>query len=97
MTLVVDASVACKWFVEEEGSAAATQLLGLGQALAAPDLIVPEVSSALHKKLRADLITVEQARVAIEGLPDGTHRVLRCRVCTDARRGHHRAHAADER
>jgi predicted nucleic acid-binding protein len=43
MILVVDASVACKWFVEEDGSQAAEALLDSGSTLLAPDLLVPEV------------------------------------------------------
>lgn len=48
---VIDASVAIKWFVDEPDSSAAYQLLeshGSGEApLAAPDLIVYEVSNVL--------------------------------------------------
>ena len=52
MTLVVDASVACKWFVAESGSDAAAALLAGDQMLLAPDLIVPEVCNAAWSKLR---------------------------------------------
>ena len=43
MTLVVDASVALKWFVEEEGSDQARSLLDGEAALVVPDLAVAEV------------------------------------------------------
>jgi predicted nucleic acid-binding protein len=43
VTLVVDASVACTWFIVESGSVAAEALLTGGRALLAPDVIVPEV------------------------------------------------------
>lgn len=69
MSLVVDASIACKWFVEEEGSAEAEKLLATGEALLAPDLIVAEVCSAIWKKLRAGQMTSMQATAAMEGLP----------------------------
>ncbi len=69
MSLVVDASIACKWFVEEEGSAEAEKLLASGDTLLAPDLIVPEVCSAIWKKLRARQLTSVQATAAMEGLP----------------------------
>ena len=69
MSLVVDASVACKWFVEEEGSAEAETLMGSGEALLAPDLVVAEVCSAIWKKLRAGHITSSHAAAAMEGLP----------------------------
>ncbi len=68
MTLVVDASVACKWFVEEAGSAAAAVLLEGGESLVAPDLVVAEVCNALWRKLRAGEIAAEQAEAGVEGL-----------------------------
>ena len=70
MTLVVDASVACKWFVAESGSAAAEALLAGDQMLLAPDLIVPEVCNAAWSKLRRGEIAPEQATAMVEGLPD---------------------------
>ncbi len=68
MTLVVDASVACKWLVEEDGSAAAAAVLDGGESLVAPDLIVAEVCNALWRKLRAGEIAAEQAEAGVEGL-----------------------------
>ena len=52
MTLVVDASVACRWFVEEEGSVQAEALLTGDEGLVAPDLIIAEVCNAAWRKLR---------------------------------------------
>ena len=69
MNLVVDASVACKWFAEETGSAAAEKLLAGDDALLAPDLIVPEVCSVLWKKQRNGEMESQQAAAAIEELP----------------------------
>ncbi len=43
MTLVVDASVALKWFVAEDGSTRAAALLAGPELLVAPDLIEDEV------------------------------------------------------
>ena len=68
MSWAIDASIACKWFVEEEGSAAAEKLLVGGETLLAPDLIVAEVCSALWKKLRAGHMTTAQATTAMNGL-----------------------------
>jgi predicted nucleic acid-binding protein len=51
MTLVVDASVALKWFVAEDGSDVAVALLD-GEALIAPDLVLAEVCNAAWKSLR---------------------------------------------
>lgn len=56
MIFVVDASVAAKWFVEEENSEAARKLLDhLGAATAAlhaPDLIIAEMGNLLWRKCR---------------------------------------------
>lgn len=49
-TLVVDASVALKWVIEEEGSDAAADLAG--QPLIAPDLLWIECANALWVKAR---------------------------------------------
>jgi predicted nucleic acid-binding protein len=52
MALIVDASVAAKWFVLETGHREARALLGQGQDLLAPELIVAEVSNALWLQAR---------------------------------------------
>lgn len=52
MTLVVDASVAVKWFVEEDGSDRALQLLESGEPIVAPDLVLAEMVNAAWKSLR---------------------------------------------
>lgn len=70
MTLVVDASVACKWFVAEAGSDAAEALLTRGEALLAPDLIVVEFCNVAWLKLRRGEIAAEHARGMVHGLPD---------------------------
>ncbi len=49
----IDASVAVKWFIEEEAFEAARAVLIQGRVLIAPDLILPEVASALASKARA--------------------------------------------
>jgi predicted nucleic acid-binding protein len=52
MTLVVDASVAFKWFAQEEGTDRAVRLLERGEPIVAPDLILAEVCNAAWKSLR---------------------------------------------
>ncbi len=53
--VVVDASVAFKWLVEEENSDKATELTRLwddeGVQLAAPSLMPFEVANALHRRV----------------------------------------------
>ncbi len=61
MTLVVDASVASKWSIEEPDSAEAERLLQLGEAVIAPDLVVAEACNVAWKKRRLGQITPAQA------------------------------------
>ena len=54
--LVIDASVAVKWFLPEPYSINAIRLLDAGHELIAPDLIIPECGNVLWKKwLRQEL------------------------------------------
>lgn len=66
--LVIDASVAVKWFLEEEFSTEAESLLASLRVLAAPDLLRIEVANALWSVARRKRIEWEQARQALEGL-----------------------------
>lgn len=66
MTIVVDASVALKWFLPEPDSAMAEDLLGGNATLVAPTLIVSEVCNATWKRLRRGETTVQHA----EWVPD---------------------------
>ena len=52
MTLIVDASVAIKWFIDEPGSEVARRLWRDEPDLLAPDLLVPEVCNAAWRKVR---------------------------------------------
>jgi predicted nucleic acid-binding protein len=49
MTLVVDASVAARWFLPLEKSDVGLALLNSGEPLIAPDLIIPELVSTAWK------------------------------------------------
>ena len=63
--VVVDASVAFKWLVEEENSDKATALTRLwddeGAQLAAPPLLPFEVANALHRRVLRGELSVEVA------------------------------------
>lgn len=68
--VVVDASVAIKWVVEETGTSDALVLLEAGR-LAAPDLLVAECANILWKKVRRDELLPDEAVMAarlIEGV-----------------------------
>jgi len=70
MTVVVDASCAIKWFVDEGGPSvrAARRLLLAGHDLIAPGLLISEVQNVMWKKLRAGQVTEEQGRLVAASL-----------------------------
>jgi predicted nucleic acid-binding protein len=68
VTLVVDASVAIKWIVEEVDSRRAKLLRGLDEPLIAPELVVAEICNAMWKLVVRRAITEHQANGAIRTL-----------------------------
>jgi predicted nucleic acid-binding protein len=67
--LVVDASVAVKWFVREDGHAAAVGLLASDFGIATVDLMFAEFANVLWKKLSRGEITLPQAKDACDSVP----------------------------
>jgi predicted nucleic acid-binding protein len=65
MIIVVDASVAAQWVLEEESTPRANTLR-LESGLIAPSLIAAEIGSALWKAVRRRVITSDNALAAIE-------------------------------
>ena len=51
-SLVVDSSVAVKWYLPENGSERAASLLEAAIRLVAPDLLIPEVGNVLWTRQR---------------------------------------------
>jgi len=68
MAIVVDASVAIKWFIDEPGADRARSLWERRAELVAPDLLVPEVCSAMWRKVRLGQAARGQAAEATERL-----------------------------
>jgi predicted nucleic acid-binding protein len=68
VTVVVDASVAVKWSLDEPYSPEARRLLAPEWVLVAPDLLFAEVGSALWKRIRRGELTVDEARAVLIGL-----------------------------
>ncbi len=60
--IVLDASVALKFFLPETGSDAALRLLASRSAFAAPDIFPLELLAAVTKYHRRRLITLDEAR-----------------------------------
>jgi predicted nucleic acid-binding protein len=63
-TCVIDASVAIKWVIGENGTDAANRLRWSGTKFHAPDLIVAETGNILWKKVQRDELTPAEALVA---------------------------------
>jgi predicted nucleic acid-binding protein len=69
MSLIVDASVAVKWFAEEPNSDKAETVLAGLDDLIAPDVVLAELGNALRKKAVQGIITREQALDAVRQAP----------------------------
>ena len=64
--IVVDASVAIKWVIDEPLHTAARRLIALTQHLTAPDLIHAEVANVCRKKVRRGELGSAQATLALQ-------------------------------
>jgi predicted nucleic acid-binding protein len=67
-TVVVDSSVALKWFVPELHSDRAASLLETRVQLAAPDLLYPEAGNIVWKKVGRGELQPDEGREVIAGL-----------------------------
>ena len=70
MTWVIDASVAAKWFLPEDGQAEALALLDDRIERVAPDWILAEIAHIAFKKWRDGEITRDHAQAMLSGFPD---------------------------
>jgi predicted nucleic acid-binding protein len=61
--IVVDASVALKWFVDEDGSPTALSLLAGADRLLAPELVIAEICNAAWRMSRIGRMTREQVAI----------------------------------
>ncbi|WP_068072662.1 type II toxin-antitoxin system VapC family toxin [Novosphingobium lentum] len=75
--LVIDASVAFKFVVEELGSSQALAYLDTDEPLIAPDLILIEVASALWKRVKESELLELHAERSLHGLPEFFARIDR--------------------
>jgi predicted nucleic acid-binding protein len=76
--LVVDASVAVKWVVPEQGSKEAELLLDHG--LVAPDLLFAECANILWKKVRRGELTGDEAEIAGQTLEQADLTIVSARA-----------------
>jgi predicted nucleic acid-binding protein len=70
MTIVVDASVALKWYLREDDSEAALALLASGERLVAPNLIVAELCNGAWRLIRRGELRPEQLAIIAKAAPD---------------------------
>lgn len=74
-TVVVDASVAAKWLVEEDGTEAALRLRDPAYDLACPDLLFLEVGNVVWKKVRGGEVDAEEGRAMVAAILEAPLRV----------------------
>lgn len=58
--LIIDASVAAKWFVDEEYAEASLAVLDEKNSLHAPDFLLLEIDSIIGKWIRGGVLSVEE-------------------------------------
>ena len=64
--IVVDASIAAKWYLNEPGSDEAAALLTSTSVLIAPALVRIEVNGAILRRYREGLLSLERAKEACD-------------------------------
>lgn len=69
MTLVIDAGVALKWYLDEPHSEQARAILASDELLVAPEIIIAEVGNAAWLRLSKGDIAADQARALLAELP----------------------------
>lgn len=81
--VVIDASVAVKWFLEEDGSAEARTYLSEND-LTAPDIILAEVQNALFKRWRMGQATARHVFDCVPLLDERLKTIASTRDLADA-------------
>lgn len=75
MTVIVDASVALKWVIDEDGANDALALIE-GESLCAPDLMLVECANALRVMVRRRLVSSDHARAGLAAIAATPMRVI---------------------
>ena len=70
MTHIVDASVACKWFLQEELSSEARNFAGQAGHFFAPELILAECANVAWRQGVSGMISIRHAQEFTRALPD---------------------------
>jgi predicted nucleic acid-binding protein len=83
MTIVVDASVAVRWFLDVPGSEKAYRLIEHEDRILAPDLVMAETASALWKAVRFAGLKPATAAEAIAAAGAAFHELVPARTLAD--------------
>lgn len=80
--LVVDASVALKWYIREDGTQEASKLLEKQHyGLIAPDILYGEVANILWQQVRSGKISADYAGMSLGTLVDLEIEIIETRRC----------------
>jgi predicted nucleic acid-binding protein len=82
--IVVDSSVAMKWFTPEDLSERAQRLLDGNYQLLAPDLLIPECGNILWKKISRNELTPEEGRAILQALVRAPMRIIGSQALVEA-------------
>ena len=74
--LVVDASIACKWYLDEPGSDLARSVVDGRHELVAPDILLAEVGNALWRCHLRGEIAERDGAAALQGLAHMFHALV---------------------
>jgi predicted nucleic acid-binding protein len=83
MTVVVDASVAVRWFIDVPGSEKAYRLIKNEEGIVAPDLVMAETASALWKAVRFAGLELATATEAIAAAGAAFDELVSARTLAD--------------
>jgi predicted nucleic acid-binding protein len=78
--LIVDASVAARWFVPAFSWPSAVSLLKAGDVLLAPEPILAETANAFWKAVRAGYMTPDEMQAAVAEMPGCFQRLASLRA-----------------
>ena len=81
--LIIDASVAIKWVVDEEGTPEALRLRDRGRFIA-PELLIPECANILWKKVQRKELSKDEALLAARLLQSADIELLPTRSLLEA-------------
>jgi len=74
--LVVDASIAVKWVIDQDNSELARSLITSKPRLLAPSLLLAEVGNALWKYVQHNQISASRAKADMKAVQKAVHKLI---------------------